>query len=63
MEKIKINMEIFLSQNFELKGDRLSSRNISTSLSRFPTAPEASSDRYCQRKDYKDLWSDKVLPS
>lgn len=62
----KINMSmLFLSHKFELslRDDRLSSRNISTSLSCFLTVPEASSDRYCQRKDYRDLWSDKVLPS
>lgn len=53
----------FLAWKFELRlrDDRLSSWNISRSLSCFLTVPEVSSDRYCQRKDYRDLWSDRVL--
>lgn len=64
LKKIGMKM-LFLSHKFQLslRDNRLSSRNISTSLSCFLAVPEASSDRYCQRKDYRDLWSDKVLPS
>lgn len=63
MEEKIINMKmLFFAWNFELPL-RDDSRKISTSLSCFLTVPEAASDRYCQRRDYRDLWSDEVLPS